>query len=134
MVACGCISQGSSAHAGRPSVGGLFGSVSCHGQRRMVMLKKCLMFSALLVSLVPRPSEGRVVRFVVEQKRVFAGGNAFGAVGPYERLDGTAYFEVDPTDPLNAIIVNISKAPKNAKGMVEFSAPFFILKPVDIAK
>jgi hypothetical protein len=100
----------------------------------MVMLKKCLMFSALLVSLVPRSSEGRVVRFVVEQKRVFAGGNAFGAVGPYERLDGTAYFEVDPTDPLNAIIVNISKAPKNAKGMVEFSAPFFILKPVDIAK
>ena len=98
------------------------------------MLKKCLMFSALVVSLMPRPSEGRVVRIVVEQKRVFAGGMAFGAVGPYERLDGTAFFEVDPKDPLNAVIVNINKAPKNAKGMVEFTAPFFILKPVDMAK
>src|SRR5688572_13569319 len=93
------------------------------------MFKKCLVVSALVTSLTPWPCEARVVRLVVEQKRVLAGGTSFGSVGPYERLDGTAYFEVDPKDPLNAVIVNLDKAPKNARGMVEFSAPFFILKP-----
>src|SRR5581483_5811255 len=63
-----------------------------------------------------------------------AEGMPFGAAGPYERLDGTAYFEVDPKDPLNAVIVNLDKAPRNARGMVEFSSPFIILKPVDMAK
>lgn len=33
-----------------------------------------------------------------------------------QRLTGTAYMEVDPRDPLNAIIVDIDKAPKNARG------------------
>lgn len=79
-------------------------------------------------------SEARVARFVVEQRRPFAGGMSFGDVGPYERLDGTAYLEVDPRDPLNAVIVNIDRAPKNAKGLVEFRAPFFILKPVDMRR
>jgi hypothetical protein len=41
--------------------------------------------------------------------------------------------EVDPRDPLNAIIVNLDKAPRNGRGMVEFSSPFLILKPVDMA-
>src|ERR1700687_2230733 len=97
------------------------------------MLKKYLIFW-VVVSLAPRPGEARVVRFLVEQKRMFAGGMSFGNVGSYERLDGTAYFEVDPKDPLNAVIVNLDKAPRNARGMVEFSAPFSILKPVDLAK
>src|SRR2546425_1169050 len=42
--------------------------------------------------------------------------------------------EVDPHDPLNAVIVNLDKAPRNARDMVEFTAPFFILKPVDMAR
>ncbi len=88
----------------------------------------------LALSLSASLAEARVVRFVVEQTRQFAGGMSFGDVGPYERLDGTAYMEVDPTDPLNAVIVNLDKAPRNANGMVEFSAPFFILKPVDMTK
>ncbi|MGE3513459.1 MAG: alpha/beta hydrolase domain-containing protein, partial [Vicinamibacterales bacterium] len=78
--------------------------------------------------------EARVVTFVVEQRRPFAGGQSFGTVGPYERLDGTVRFEVDPRDPLNAIVVNLDRAPRNAKGRVEFSAPFFILKPVDLRR
>jgi hypothetical protein len=98
------------------------------------MFKKSLILLVLVTSLVPRPSEARVVRFVVEQKRPLAEGTSFGSAGAYERLDGTAYFEVDPRDPLNAVIVNLDRAPKNARGMVEFSAPFSILEPVDPAK
>ena len=104
------------------------------GKKGNDMLKKCLILGAVVLFLAPRPCKARVVRFVVEQKRVFAGGMSFGNVGPYERLDGTAYFEVDPKDSLNAVIVNLDKAPRNAKGMVEFSAPFLILKPLDMAR
>jgi hypothetical protein len=87
-----------------------------------------------LTLLLSAGAEARVVRFVVEQTRSFAGGMAFGTTGPYERLDGTAYMEVDPHDPLNAATVNLDKAPRNARGMVEFTAPFFILKPVEMAR
>ena len=60
-----------------------------------------------------RVSEARVVRFVVEQRRSFASGIEWGFAGPYERLDGTAYMEVDPRNPVNAVIVNLDKAPMN---------------------
>ena len=79
-------------------------------------------------------AEARVVRFEVERTRIFAEGISFGTVGPYQRLDGTAYMEVDPADPLNATLVNLDRAPRNQRGMVEFSAPFFILKPMEMER
>src|SRR3954469_4098146 len=88
----------------------------------------------LTTGIAVQSTEARVVRIVVEQKRVVADGKSFGDVGPYERLDGVVYIEVDPRDPLNAAIVNLDKAPKTPKGMVGFTAPFFILKPVDLAR
>ena len=84
--------------------------------------------------VVPAQSEARVIRIVVEQKRLVLDGKGFGDVGPYERLDGTVYFEVDPNDPLNAGIMHLDKAPKTPEGRVGFSAPFYILKPVDMAR
>ncbi len=98
------------------------------------MCRKVAILLSLITLVAAWPGEARVVRFVVEQKRPLAEGTAFGATGAYERLDGTAYFEIDPKDPLNAVIVNIDKAPRNARGMVEFSSPFVILKPVDPSK
>lgn len=59
---------------------------------------------------------------------------SWGSAGAFERLDGTAYFEIDPRDPLHAAIVNLDKAPRNARGLVEFSSPFYILKPVDMTR
>ena len=61
-------------------------------------------------------------------------GAAFGAVGAYEQLDGTAYGEIDPRDPLNAIIQDLELAPRNARGMVEYSMGISILKPADMSK
>src|SRR5438093_6927488 len=90
--------------------------------------------SLILPMANPGSSEARVVRLVVEQKRLIADGKSFGDVGPYERLDGTVYIEIDPRDPLNAGIVNLDKAPKTARGAVGFSSPFFILKPVAVAR
>jgi hypothetical protein len=88
----------------------------------------------LATGIAVQSTEARVVRIVVEQKRVVADGKSFGDVGPYERLDGVVYIEVDPRDPLNAAIVNLDKAPKTSKGLVGFWSPFFILKPVDSSR
>src|SRR2546426_1082965 len=94
-----------------------------------------LMTASLCALMAPAASsEAHVVGFVVEQTRPIADGKSFGDVGPYERLDGTVYIEVDPRDPLNAGIVNLDKAPRTSKGLVGFSSPFFILKPVDTTR
>ena len=45
-----------------------------------------------------------------------------------------AHGEVDPHDPKNAVIVDIELAPRNARGNVEYSFDFYILKPIDLTK
>lgn len=102
------------------------------GNRRSLCWLPCAAIALALA--VPVAVDARVVRFVVERTRPVLDGKAFGTAGAYERLDGTAYFEVDPRDPLNAGIVNLDKAPKTPAGKVGFSAPFYLLKPVDMAR
>ena len=55
-------------------------------------------------------------------------------VDGYERLAGKVYFAVDPNLRANHGIVDIDLAPKNAAGMVEFSADLLVLRPKDPAK
>ena len=101
------------------------------------MIRRALALMALgglLAALPAPPADARVVRIEVERTTPYAGGKSFGDAGPFERLDGTVYMEVDPADPLNAVIVNLDRAPRNERGLVEFSAPFFIIKPVDMAR
>ena len=59
-------------------------------------------------------------------------GRSFGSVGQYEKLRGTAYCELDPNDPRNAVITDIALAPVNERGMVEYSTDIFILKPINL--
>jgi len=84
-----------------------------------------LVFFALL--LQSQNAFARVTKFVVEERIPFATGTEWGTAGSYERLKGRAYMEVDPADPLNSVIVNLDRAPRNGRGMVEFNAPFFML-------
>ncbi len=91
-------------------------------------------FVCLAATGLARRAEARVVAFVVETRQLFAGGVSWGNAGPYERMFGTAYMEVDPREPLNAGLVDLDKAPRNARGRVEFSTPFFILKPLDMTR
>ena len=60
------------------------------------------------------------------------GGLSFGSVGQYEKLRGTAFGELDPSDPRNAVITDLQLAPLNARGMVEYSMDVFILKPINL--
>src|SRR5262249_12883256 len=75
-----------------------------------------------------------VTRVEITRREPLAGGLAFGSTGSYEKLVGTAYLEVDPDDPRNAPIVDLDKAARNARGMVEYSTDLYILKPLDLRK
>src|SRR5215813_4623842 len=61
-------------------------------------------------------------------------GTSFGTVGQYEKLIGTVKGEVDPNDRRNEVIVDIKLAPRNARGMVEYSTDILILRPKDSSK
>jgi Alpha/beta hydrolase domain len=69
---------------------------------------------------------------ITERETPVFGGAEFGAAGAYERLHGTAFCELDPVHALNAGIVNLAKAPRNARGSVEYQVDFRILKPMDL--
>src|SRR5437870_7249927 len=72
---------------------------------------------AIAVACSSIPAEAHVTKLDITQRVPFAGGQEFGTVGAYERLKGIAYFEVDPRDPLNAVITDIDKAPQNPRSM-----------------
>ena len=80
-------------------------------------------------------AEARIIRIEITsvESPTFE-GRTFGSVGPYEKLRGKAYGEVDPTDPHNAVIIDIELAPRNANGKVDYSMDIFILKPVDLRR
>lgn len=88
----------------------------------------------LLVSVAWSPVAAEVVRIEVRTRADVAGGRPFGATGAYEKLAGRIYFEVDPSLAPNKIITDIDKAPRNARGRVEFSSDFFLIKPKEIAR
>ena len=73
-----------------------------------------------------------VTRIEVASREPLPG--TFGQAGQYERLTGRFFGELDPRDPKNAIINDIALAPRNARGMVEYSATFQLAKPVDMSK
>src|SRR5215472_10590359 len=50
----------------------------------------------LLVLLTGGTVQARVSRVEVKSRADVAGGKAFGLAGPYERVVGKAYFELDP--------------------------------------
>jgi Alpha/beta hydrolase domain len=60
-------------------------------------------------------------------------GVSFGEVGQYEKVRMRAFGEVDPNDPRNAGIADIQLAPRDARGMVQYSMDVFVLKPVVLA-
>ena len=88
-------------------------AASCQGP---TMLTLALIAGALAGA----PADARVTRIVIDQETTIAGG--------YVQLTGRAFGELDPTDPLNAIIQDIDLA-KNGGGKVEYIASFRIRKP-----
>src|SRR5262249_5236669 len=86
--------------------------------------------------LAPAPvADAKITSIVINNKVSPAfDGKSFGNVGQYEQLEGTAFGELDPRDPLNVLIQDIDLAPRNARGMVEYSMDIAIVKPIDMSK
>ena len=94
----------------------------------------CAVALLLTLSLLVPLAEARVARIEITSSELLADGMPFGKTGPYEKLRGTVFFEVDPADLRNAVVFDLDKAPTNTAGNVEFSADMFILKPVNMQK
>lgn len=89
--------------------------------------KKTARVAALALLCTAAAAQAEVVRITIDQtERV--------ADGPYERLTGRAFGELDPADPLNAAITDLRFAPRNASGRVEYTARFTLTKPLDMSK
>src|SRR5687767_32549 len=107
---------------------------------RLLRLLKIALALVTSVPLTAAVAEAHITRIVIDpalsESPTFE-GKVFGPdgrVGPYEKLRGKAYGEVDPDDPRNALITDLALAPRNARGRVEYSMDIFILKPVDVRK
>ena len=70
-----------------------------------------------------------VTKLLITSRRPFAQEKAFGQVGPYEQLDGTVYFAVDPNHAANRLITDLKLAPRDGSGLVHFSADWRLLRP-----
>lgn len=87
-------------------------------------------------AVATKPFQG-ITKIVVNSatsEAVTFGGTTFGAVGAYQKIRGTAFGQLDPNDPKNQVITDMSLAQKDSTGAVQYSMDFYILKPVDLSK
>jgi Alpha/beta hydrolase domain len=104
---------------------------SCFQARRAAGILCSLIAGLILAGTV----DARITKIVITRtESPTFGGTSFGTVGPYEKLVGRSYGGVDPTDRHSAMITDIGLAPRNARGMVEYSTDIYIFKPVDLSK
>ena len=110
--------------------------MSMRAGRMRVELARSLLGCAIAAALVLAPAaHARVVKLNVTSRVSPAyNGQSFGSAGQYETISGTIQGEVDPYDRRNAIIQDIQLAPRNARGKVEYTATFFLTKPIDMSK
>src|ERR1700742_4961833 len=76
------------------------------------------------------PCAAKVVKFeVLKVESPAFEGRSFGAVGTYDRILARATIAVTPDDAHNKIIVDLDRAPRNARGEVEAVTDVEILRP-----
>src|SRR5437764_2936896 len=89
--------------------------------------------AVVMCAALPAHAKVRKIQVSAKESPTF-GGYSWPGIGQYEKIVGKAYGELDPNDPKNAVIVDLRLAPKNARGKVEYSFDFYILKPMDLTK
>ena len=85
--------------------------------------------AATIVLLLAAPAAARVERIEIISQNDFQDGKPFGAAGPYERIQAVVHYALDPRDPHNSVIADLDRAPRNARGEVEFTGDVDILRP-----
>jgi hypothetical protein len=77
---------------------------------------------------------GEVTRVEIVTTTPWLDGRALGQAGPYEKLQGRVYFEVDPQSATGRRVADIDLAPRNLKGRVEFVSDFVVVRPRNPAR
>jgi hypothetical protein len=85
------------------------------------------------VASITAEAEARITHLEITKTETAFGGQSFGEAGAYEHLTGRVTGELDPADPANSGIQDISLAPRNGRGTVEYATNIELLKPVDMA-
>src|SRR3989442_15394425 len=70
-----------------------------------------------------------VVKFDVTRREPVLDGAPFGKAGAYEKMVGVLHFATNPSLRANEPIADLGLAPRNAQGLVESSADFYLLRP-----
>src|SRR3989442_7110216 len=70
-----------------------------------------------------------VVKLDVRRREPVLDGAAFGKAGAYEKMVGVLHFATNPSLRANEPIADLGLAPRNAQGLVESSADFYLLRP-----
>jgi hypothetical protein len=97
-------------------------------------MRRCLFALGLLIlAVIAAPAFAAVERVEVQSRVPFADGERFGDVGPYEKIRGVAWFALDPDAAANASIVDLKRAPRDARGRVVFKSEFVMLRPAHAA-
>ena len=96
-------------------------------------MRNCVWLVALVVGAHGPVAMVRaeVARVQIDRREPFADGRPFGSVGPYEVLSGRVYLTADPRAAHNAEITDLTLAPRNREGLVDYWTDFVLLKPVD---
>ncbi len=103
--------------------------------RKLLAKPSFALATAAMLAAGAAPVQARVTKIAIDAKVSPAfDGASFGSAGQYETLAGRAFGELDPNDPRNAIIQDIKLAPRNTRGMVEYTASFQLVKPIDMSR
>lgn len=95
----------------------------------------CLVGTFVAAALAVPQADARITRLeIVSVQSPTFDGLSFGNSGQYEKIFARAHGELDPTDRRNAVITDIDLAPRNDRGMVEYSTDVHIIKPIDMSK
>lgn len=86
-------------------------------------------FASLAVFAFTTSALARVTRVEVLSRAPLTAESGSG-IPAYEKITARIYFAVDPANEHDKPIVDLEKAPRNAKGEVEFSADLYLLRPL----
>lgn len=72
-----------------------------------------------------------VIAVDTERITTYEDGKPFGDVGPYERIDLSVRYAVDPETEANRDIVDLAAADRSEDGLVHYEGDATVLRPVD---
>ena len=106
--------------------------------RPLLYLASALVLGAVVAG--SSPSIAAIQRIVIDQTAtvnftpITMGTTTPGVPTSYTVYQGRSFGDVNPADPSNSIITDLSLAPKNAGGRVEYVSNFQIITPTDPAQ